>query len=69
MKNDGYTLIELLAVLIILGVLATFAVPKLITVDKTANEQKQTYQTNAETRKDIYNQYLGIEENEEEEEE
>jgi prepilin-type N-terminal cleavage/methylation domain-containing protein len=38
MNNKGFTLIEILAVIIILGILAAFVVPKLVTLDKTANE-------------------------------
>jgi prepilin-type N-terminal cleavage/methylation domain-containing protein len=37
MNNKGFTLIEILAVIIIIGILAAFIVPKMITFDKTAN--------------------------------
>ena len=38
MNNKGFTLIEILAVIIIIGVLSAFIVPKLITFDETANK-------------------------------
>ena len=36
MNSKGFTLIEILAVMIILGVLATFAVPRFIKMDQSA---------------------------------
>jgi prepilin-type N-terminal cleavage/methylation domain-containing protein len=36
MNNKGFTLVELLAVVLILGILVAFIVPKIISIDKTA---------------------------------
>ena len=60
-NNHGFTLVEILAVLIILGVLIGIVAPRIITFDKGVSDRKAAYETAAETRKDVYNQYLGIE--------
>lgn len=49
-KNKGFTLIEIMAVLIILAVLATIVVPKFINMDKTAIETQIKYNDNAVRR-------------------
>ena len=38
MNNKGFTLIEILAVIIIIGILTAFVVPKIVTFDKTADK-------------------------------
>ncbi|MDI3536982.1 MAG: type pilus assembly protein PilA [Eubacteriaceae bacterium] len=43
-KNDGFTLAELMVVLVILGLLASIAIPQFFTVIK--NSQKKTDETN-----------------------
>ena len=40
MNQRGFTLIEILAVLIILGIIVAFGIPRFLTLDKTAELQK-----------------------------
>jgi len=60
-NNKGFTLIELIAILLILGVLIGIVAPRMIGVDKTVEDRIKVVETAAETRKDIYNKYFGIE--------
>ena len=57
----GFTIIECIAVLLILSVLAYFVVPRFIHFDRNAQAVEEQYKVSAEARKDIYNQYLGVE--------
>ena len=47
LNNKGFTLIEIMAVLIILGVILGIAVPKFISFDKTAEDTQIKYEENA----------------------
>jgi len=60
-NNKGFTLIELISVMLILGILAVIVVPKFIDFDKSSETNIKKYETNAEIRRDVYNKYLGIE--------
>jgi type II secretory pathway pseudopilin PulG len=66
-NNLGFTLVELIAILLILGVLIGVLVPRYMSVDDHVETKVKTYETNAQVRKDVYNKYLGIEKEPEDE--
>jgi prepilin-type N-terminal cleavage/methylation domain-containing protein len=66
MNNKGFTLIELIAVMIILSVVATFGIRKYMQFDANAGHQIEELQNTAQDRKDGLYQYAGIEERTEE---
>jgi len=62
LKNKkGFTLIELIAVLIILSVMFAIIVPRFISFDKNAEQIQQTYQDNSIERRNVFQQYGGDE--------
>jgi len=60
-NKKGFTLIELIAVLIILSVMFAIIVPKFISFDKNAEQIQQTYQDNSIERRNVFQQYGGDE--------
>ena len=60
-NNKGFTLIELIAVLIILAVMFAIIVPKFVGFDKHAEEIQQNYQDKSIERRNIFQQYGGDE--------
>jgi len=60
-NNKGFTLIELIAVLIILSVMFAIIVPKFISFDKNAEEIQQNFKDKAIERRDVFKQYGGDE--------
>ena len=58
-NNKGFTLIELIAVLIILAVMGAIIVPKFINFDKHAEQVQQTYEEKSIERRNVYQQYGG----------
>ena len=66
-NNLGFTLVELIAILLILGVLIGVIMPRFISFDDKVEANVNTYETNAQVRKDVYNQYFGIEKETEDE--
>ena len=62
-NNKGFTLIEIIAVLLIFGIMATVAVKKFIGFD--AKSRIDHVQTVAQDRKDKFYEYAGIEKSEE----
>ena len=60
--QKGFTLIEILAVLIIISVLAIIIVPRCINFDSNAQKVEQEYEEAAQERKNLYDKLLDIEE-------
>lgn len=58
-NNKGFSLIELLGVLIILGVLFGLVVPHVINFDSSAKGVQEKYEGKAVERLDVYKQYGG----------
>lgn len=56
-RQNGFTLLELIVVVSIIGILATIAMPKLKDVPRRANEA--VLKTNLHTMRDIIDQYYG----------
>lgn len=55
-KKSGFSLVELTIVVVILGILATFAVPRFMTsVEKTKASEAFTYMTQIESAQGRYN--------------
>lgn len=65
-NNKGFTLVELIAILIIVGILGTFIAKKYIGFTINSGEQVEQLQQTAQDRKDGLYQYAGIEERTEE---
>lgn len=62
MNKKGFTLIELIAVLLILGILATAVASRYIGFADNTNQQVEQTLKTAQDRKDGLYQYAGIEE-------
>lgn len=60
-NNRGFTLIELIAVLIILSVMFAIIVPKFISFDDNAKQIQQNYQDKSIERRNVFQQYGGDE--------
>jgi len=60
-NNLGFTLVELIAILLILGVLIGVLVPRYISFDDNAKTQIKTFETRAQDREDGIYKYFGIE--------
>ncbi len=58
-NNKGFSLIELLGVLIILGVLFALVVPHVIDFDSNAKGVSENYEGKAQERLDVFKQYGG----------
>jgi len=58
----GFTLLELIATLLILAIVFTWAASKIINFDSGASEIKRGYIQNAQDRKAIYERYLNDDE-------
>jgi prepilin-type N-terminal cleavage/methylation domain-containing protein len=65
LNKKGFTLIELIAVLLIIGVLGTFIAKRYIGFDIHAKEKIEAVQQTAQSRKDGLYKYAGIEKSEE----
>lgn len=66
LNKKGFTLIELIAVLLILGVLGTFVAKRYIGFSDSTKGNVEAVQTTAQSRKDGLYKYAGIEERSEE---
>jgi prepilin-type N-terminal cleavage/methylation domain-containing protein len=61
-NNDkGFSLVEIISVLLILAVIFAFVIPRFLSVDKNAKIQEQKFEQKAVERKDFYNELLGLE--------
>jgi len=58
----GFTLLELIATLLILAIVFTWAGMKIINLDSGAEEIKHGYIQNAQDRKALYERYLNDDE-------
>ena len=65
-NNKGFTFIEIIAVLIITGILATVVISKVGLFDKKAAKIVTTFDNGANTRKDAYYKLLDLENRSEE---
>jgi type II secretory pathway pseudopilin PulG len=57
-NKKGFSLIELLAILIILGTVFAFIIPRFIDFDSNAKAQEENYENKAMERHDVYDKYL-----------
>ena len=57
-NDKGFSLIELIATLLILGVVVGFIVPKLMNFDNSSEKVAQEYVDNSNERKDFYDSIL-----------
>lgn len=58
-NNKGFSLIELLGVLIILGVLFGLVIPRFISFDSNANKLRENYEMTAIERENVHKLYGG----------
>lgn len=58
MKKNAFTLVELLAIIIILGIIMAIIIPEVVTTVKESKER--TYQTNVETIKTATESYMNL---------
>ena len=56
--NKGFSLIELLAILIILGTVFALVIPRFINLDSNAQKQEDNYEQKAMERHSVYDKYM-----------